>query len=525
MGLGLALLCFGWLVARSSFLIDDAFISFRYARNWADGVGLVYGFAAEAPVEGYSNFLWVALLALAARADFMLETASRVISIGAGVTLVILLHRFLARGLRLGLAATTLGTLALATFPPFTFWCTGGLETALFALLLFAGFALLVGERAPARDAVTGALAGLAALGVALLRPEGFAWIPVLGVVALAHGGRRVRPFLLVSVAGFALFLLWRHAIYDAWLPNTVQAKAGLSGAVLMRGLRSSATYLLLFVTPLLAPLVLLGRGSGNRRAQGAAACLCFAAALAFNTVVGGDWMPMFRFLAPVTPFLAILLALGVERLGGVRGPVLGTLGVALALLPAFGHSLVPRPVRAALYFRTFRTGYETEWARWQRSRENLQVFVFIGKGLAQIAAPGDSMTCGAIGAIGYYSGIEILDRNGLIDRAVAARPAALGARTAGHDKRVPRAYFLDSDPTFFEALFIPDPAVSFERAARILRARIESDGEAALFEHCVPEAHPLRAGDGLPAGARLLVLRRAEPGEASAAWARLGYS
>ncbi|RKX21336.1 MAG: hypothetical protein DRP51_04400, partial [Candidatus Zixiibacteriota bacterium] len=37
--------------------IDDAFITFRYAENLADGYGLVFNPGGE-PVEGYSNFLW-----------------------------------------------------------------------------------------------------------------------------------------------------------------------------------------------------------------------------------------------------------------------------------------------------------------------------------------------------------------------------------------------------------------------------------------------------------------------------------
>jgi hypothetical protein len=44
------------------FLCDDAFISFRYARNWAAGDGLVFNPGFER-VEGYTNFLWVAWLA------------------------------------------------------------------------------------------------------------------------------------------------------------------------------------------------------------------------------------------------------------------------------------------------------------------------------------------------------------------------------------------------------------------------------------------------------------------------------
>ena len=60
------------LVAVSGYLIacyqvreriaDDAYISFRFARNLAEGHGLVWNIGGER-VEGYTNALWVFLLA------------------------------------------------------------------------------------------------------------------------------------------------------------------------------------------------------------------------------------------------------------------------------------------------------------------------------------------------------------------------------------------------------------------------------------------------------------------------------
>ena len=43
-------------------LFDDAMISMTYARNLAQGYGLVWN-AGESPVEGYTNPLWTAWLA------------------------------------------------------------------------------------------------------------------------------------------------------------------------------------------------------------------------------------------------------------------------------------------------------------------------------------------------------------------------------------------------------------------------------------------------------------------------------
>ena len=43
------------------FIVDDVYISLRYARNLAEGHGLVFNVDGSAPVEGYTNFLWVVL--------------------------------------------------------------------------------------------------------------------------------------------------------------------------------------------------------------------------------------------------------------------------------------------------------------------------------------------------------------------------------------------------------------------------------------------------------------------------------
>ena len=45
-----------------SYTLDDAFISFRYARNFAEGHGIVFNPGER--VEGYTNFLWVVILAV-----------------------------------------------------------------------------------------------------------------------------------------------------------------------------------------------------------------------------------------------------------------------------------------------------------------------------------------------------------------------------------------------------------------------------------------------------------------------------
>src|SRR5262245_54883150 len=44
------------MVRVRAFTVDDAYISYRFARNLARGLGLVYNPGER--VEGYTNFLW-----------------------------------------------------------------------------------------------------------------------------------------------------------------------------------------------------------------------------------------------------------------------------------------------------------------------------------------------------------------------------------------------------------------------------------------------------------------------------------
>lgn len=525
----LALAVWAGLVAHSNFLIDDAFISFRYARNWVECGLPIYNLGESPAVEGYSNYLWVQLLRLAYAAGQDLELASRALSILASLATLLLLERSL---LRTGLSSLprAAGLLALAAAPSFAVWSTGGLETALFGLLLFSTF-LCLANPDESRARTRGILAGLLALGLCTTRPEGALW--VFGVWACARIARgqaasqRDRFFAAVSLIGFGLFLAWRQSTYGEWLPNTVHAKAGISTDSLLRGTRYVASALLLMPALGLALLVAPFVRAANKLALGAAGMLL--GGLLYSTFVGGDWMPFFRFLTPVLPFMALLVGLAVERLGALAGTGLAGLAIALGILPIFDVNPVPLPVRESLEFRSFSVGYKSEWQRWQIGNRNLRNFSRIGRGLAQVAQPGDSITFGAIGAVGWYSGMHIYDRNGLVDHEVARRDASETTRSAGHDKRVPRAYFLDRKPTYSQAMFVPGTLSGLDdkRFPLILRDLTQKvfgtdPGEQALKRHTLPALLPLRADVDIEEGTMLLVLRYTEDKAAAAAFWQL---
>jgi len=89
-GLLLAVVVFVWQASRFWFYtIDDAFISYRYALHWAQGHGPVYNLGER--VEGYTNFLWVAILAgfIKLHADPVL--ASKIIGLLTGIGTIVFL--------------------------------------------------------------------------------------------------------------------------------------------------------------------------------------------------------------------------------------------------------------------------------------------------------------------------------------------------------------------------------------------------------------------------------------------------
>ncbi|MFT7677245.1 MAG: arabinofuranosyltransferase [Planctomycetota bacterium] len=522
----LALGLWAGLVAHSSFLIDDAFISFRYARNWVEWGLPIYNLGENPAVEGYSNYFWVQLLRLAYAAGQDLEIASRALSILASLATLLLLERSLLRA-GLGTLARAAGLLALAAAPSFAVWSTGGLETALFGLLLFGTFLTLASPEDSAPSA-RGILAGLLALGLCTTRPEGFVW--VLGTWACARIARgqaapkRDRIFAAVSIIGCALFLAWRQSTYGEWLPNTVHAKAGISADSLLRGTRYVASALLLMPALGLALLVAPFVRAEHKLALGAAGMLL--GGLLYSTFVGGDWMPFFRFLAPLLPFMALLIGLAVQRLGNLPGSGIAALAIVLGVLPIFDVNPVPLGLRESLDFRSFSVGYKSEWQRLEVGNRNLRNFSRIGRGLAQVAQPGDSIIFGAIGAVGWYSGMHIYDRNGLVDHEVARRDSTETTRSAGHDKRVPRAYFLDRKPTYSQAMFVPGTlnGLDDKRFPIILRDLTKKvfgtdPGEQELKRHTLPALLPLHADIDIEDGTMLLVLRYTEDKAAAAAF------
>ena len=227
-----------WRLISSRFvLIDDAFISFRYARNLAAGAGPTYN-VGKPPIEGYTSFLWVVVMVLPHWLGIDAMLFAKIFGALCALGTLALLPLFTARftaflpGATLGLPAA-LSSLLLAVCPLTALHASSGMETALFFFLLTAFlYALTLAVQMPTsrRFLWVGVLACL----VALTRPEGN--LPVLiGVVTACFYLPRVQrlPLLtrvaLLYVLPIAIFHCWRIGYYGHVFPLPFYVKVAQS--------------------------------------------------------------------------------------------------------------------------------------------------------------------------------------------------------------------------------------------------------------------------------------------------------
>jgi arabinofuranosyltransferase len=441
----------GFLAFEHRWVCDDAFISFRYARHLVEGLGLRFNASEMPPVEGYSNLAWILALAPFEALGLDLVVPSRALSIGCAGTLIVLVARFAQR--HFDASASFAAAAFLAVLPSTVLWATSGLETMAFALAVFATFVCVDGRRTTAAVAC--------AIAATLLRADGALWA-VAAVLAACSANResaRVAVRALTAVLATALLhALWRRWYHGDWLPNTAYAKTGASAFRAIRGVH----YVISFVLAEPGVLVALAAGvlAARKRAPGlvAASCAMLALAAAWSIYLGGDFMPMGRFLVVATPFAAVLLAAAWSAMAEwrvLREVLLGAL-IVLALVPLFGGELAPASLRQHFHFRLNRPDAISEMEQWRAMRERERMWERAALAIAQHTRPGESMVLDAIGVVGYRTELELLDVFGLVSPEVARRGAEPIRASPGHDLRVDVEFFLDRKPDYVGAVILP---------------------------------------------------------------------
>lgn len=499
------------MVLRFWWVTDDAFISFRFARNLARGAGLQFNVWDAPPVEGYSNFLWVVLAGGVHAVGLDMVLVMPVLSWMCGALLLaVLFHRLVTR-LDVPTPIAVVTTIGLACYPPFAVWSTGGLATMPFALLLFLTFDRLVLAR-QGPDWLGGGLCGVA---LTLIRVEGVAWFAVVAVLALfGHWSRRrlvLRPLLgagLLVAAAFGGHILWRHGYYGEWVANTVHVKRVSGPEFIERGFRYVMASVLTYLTPLLIlPGALLALRPRRISTGLGVAALAWAFPV-YAVVVSGDYMPMGRFLVPGLAFATILIAwlltdlARADRSRMAAALVAGSAILVIGALPGWNLHGLPSRARAWCSYRMREpTKTYTEYERWAQMSVKIEGYRRRGRLTRAFAdaelEPPVTMAVRALGAIGYETDFLMFDCAGLIIPSLARRVVTEWVDQPGHDKAVSLKSFAAEKATILRVWMFKE-GVGPEAVVEGVKGALKTHKDPEVRAQYRPElVKMVPAGDG----------------------------
>ena len=202
----------------NAFIQDDAFISFRYAENLVNAHELTWNAGSGERVEGYTNFLWVLMLALPIALGLDPVPASQALGLGFASGTLWLTYRLAAQLF----GATPPALLAMAllgTNYTFSAYATGGLETQMQAFWIVAGAYAAVAIAEGRWPAIAGAVAlsTIGAMGVLTRLDSALPFGVLFGLAfwgrprgAGLRGPAMLAGLLLPAAAWVVPWLIWK---------------------------------------------------------------------------------------------------------------------------------------------------------------------------------------------------------------------------------------------------------------------------------------------------------------------------
>ena len=456
------------------FLSDDALISLRYVDRFLQGRGLTW--TDGRPVEGYSNLLWILVVAVLGRCGIDLVDAARILGVASMSTVVVVLIR--AYPLRGFSAKSCLplssGILFFCLAAPVAVWAIGGLEQPLYAALLATSIPLTIrcleSTNPERRDLFWLSLG----LGLACItRPDG----PLFSVAALFSIviGRWLARKKLFSWSNLVLLasmpvalyggqLVFRIFYYGEWVPNTALVKIAPSFHHFLDGfayVRHGLWSLFPFSFVALGYLI-IAVFSPVRRDRALPLLVLMGAWIPYVVFIGGDIFPAHRHFVPLIVVIAFAVVECVTWLVGRVKPMT-VVGLLFAATIPYLYLQDSHPEN--------RRAISERW-EW----DGQVVGLLLQQSFSQ-QEPLVAVT--AAGCLPYWSKLPALDMLGLNDDYLPRHPPAdFGSGMLGHELGE-TAYILRREPDI----------ITFQvgrrtSAARISRELLES---AEFREHYVP--------------------------------------
>ncbi|HAW49606.1 TPA: hypothetical protein DCX16_01445 [bacterium] len=429
----------------TSWMEDDAFISFRYAENFAKGKGLVFNEGER--IEGYTNFLWIVLMAFFFKMGVNIVPFSQIISfIFATLTLIVTFH--IPRILNFKNPFISLITpIFLASNTTYTLWTLSGMETHMFCFLFTSSIALCLYRP---RSIFLPLLIAL----TSMTRPEGLILFGLTFIYKIISEKKLDIKFLLLFFLLWLPYFFWRYSYYGWLMPNTYYAKvtANVEGARLIlikRGFKYTYEFLRdcwgswSFFLPL---LVLIK----YRRIWMAYLWIIILVFTGYVIYVGGDPFPGARFYLHILPILFLLIQEGIRFINGARLKYI-TIPITIFLVFIF----VKYSMKCS-----FSGGIANNYLNDELVKDGK----IVGEYFRRIAEPNEVIAVNTAGSVPYYAGIRAIDMLGLTNEHIAHVKTVAKVTDrgwTGHD-RYDGYYVLSKRPDYI--LFGPvcNPAAVF---------------------------------------------------------------
>lgn len=418
------------------FFSDDSLISLRYASRLLEGYGLTW--TEGRPVEGYSNLLWILLVACLGGIGIDLIDAARILGIlGITIILLLMIHWYMrTHELRVIWFPLAIALLFLSASAPMGVWAIGGLEQPLCGALIAASV-VLMNRVVETNGANRGCLARLSlVLGLlCITRPDGpiFSAACAASILMIGRFHRIERPArnsLLVLVFPVLFYLgqtLFRFFYYGELVPNTALVKITPSAHHLLNGLiyvGNGLVALFPFSVLAIASLVVVV-SSSRTRSKGIyllAISILWGSYLVF---IGGDVFPAYRHFIPLITVFAFALVEGSKI----------AVGRVIELPPPKAYSLL-----ALFGFLLFIPYTYIQFSNPENQRAIEERWEWQGREVALLLKQAFStqrplMAVTAAGSLPYWSELPALDMLGLNDYYLPRNPPEnIGSGLLGHE-------------------------------------------------------------------------------------------
>lgn len=408
--------------------VDDSYIFLRFAKNALEGYGFRWNIN-EPPLEGYTSFLYLLVNIFAVKFFSYPEMFLQVFGIITSLVTIVLIYLLYNEVNPLLKTENLVTSILVLISPCFIYWSLAGMETSFYMMFLI--FSLLFyfrKSKMPISYAAAGALFAV----LYLIRPESilfFIYAFLFSACRLFTEKHQRKWLLLICmVFGFQLifapYFIWHVKYFGVLFPNSYYAKVG-GGIYQIKG---GLSYFYIHGVKifnrgwyLIIPILALSIFEIKNHKQ------LFLLGLALLSILitiinGGDHFDYARFLIPILPLFLAAFPISLKKAYSFIKNRISYTGYCFCI-PAIVLILnLKNPVYTEFIFKpkkplVVENDNPDQGYKWEVG------FIKMGKVLKHISKPGDTIALMPAGAIGYFSGLNILDMEGILNSDIANEP------------------------------------------------------------------------------------------------------